>query len=98
MIIVGVFFAFFYSFVFYDPVLEWGRLDFRLILSFVFRSFNLNDVEYALNTGNIDDIKMEEQRMGFRLGFLWGVHWRFPFGEEWRGKRMNKRKLMMLIF
>ena len=70
MIIVGVFFVFFYSFVFYDPVLKWGRLELRLILSFVFRSFNLNDVEYALNTRNIDEIKLEEQRMGFRLGFL----------------------------
>ena len=73
-------------------------MDFRLILSFVFRSFNLNDVEYALNTGNIDEIKMEEQRMGFRLGVLWGVHWSLPFGGEWRGERMNKRKLMKLIF
>ena len=73
-------------------------MDLCLILSFVFRSFNLNDVEYALNTGNIDEIKMEEQRMGFRLGFLWGVHWRFPFGGEWREERMDKRKLMKLIF
>ena len=29
---------------------------------------------------------------GVRLEFLWGVHWSFPFDEEWREERMRKRK------
>lgn len=70
MIIVGVFFVFFYSFVLVIRFLSEDFWIFVYLFVFVFRSFNLNDVEYALNTGNFDEIKMEEQRMGFRLGFL----------------------------